>query len=382
MVILALLSATVSTFTPHAGGHGLGNGLGTAGTTVLAYLLGWRARDRAAGVIAGLLLATSLPFAAHVAAAPRDAIFALLTVAALFSFVAGSSLLALAFAGLATVARLDGLPLGLVLLALSLAQRRRWAPLGGLTFSIIAALGWAALTWLGHERLPSLHIGPRDWLLMWAVAPGMAFVTWLLLPFCAELGEAARRARWLPALLWAAVYVIAGSFVRFGDREATEFVLMPVWFLLAAGGLSRLLPALTGEIPLPWVRYLLAALAVLSLLAMRLRVEWPLPQPPAVVRAPAPAPAPPAAITPAAVAVPAAAATVAALHAKPSPVPPHLAAPPKPAAVVKPPPKPQPKPAANKAAAVPKPRPITRPRAIYRRPYRPRQAYRHYYRRH
>ena len=54
----------------------------------------------------------------------------LLTVAALFSFVAGSSLLALAFAGLATLARPDGLLLGLLLLArlagAAAASGRRW----------------------------------------------------------------------------------------------------------------------------------------------------------------------------------------------------------------------------------------------------------------
>ena len=36
----------------------------------------------------------------------------------------------------------------------------------------------------------------------------MVFLTWLLLPFCAELGEAPRRARWLPVVLWTLVYFI------------------------------------------------------------------------------------------------------------------------------------------------------------------------------
>ena len=45
----------------------VGGAVCAAGTTALLYLLGWRARDRATGVIAGLLLATSLPFAQHAA---------------------------------------------------------------------------------------------------------------------------------------------------------------------------------------------------------------------------------------------------------------------------------------------------------------------------
>ena len=41
--------------------------LAAAGIVDALYLLGWRARDRAAGVTAGLLAATSLPFL-HIAA--------------------------------------------------------------------------------------------------------------------------------------------------------------------------------------------------------------------------------------------------------------------------------------------------------------------------
>ena len=68
----------------------------------------------------------------------------LLTVAALFSFVAGSSLLALAFAGLGALARPDALLLGLLLLAVSLAQRRRRAAWGAAFFLGIVCIGWGA----------------------------------------------------------------------------------------------------------------------------------------------------------------------------------------------------------------------------------------------
>ena len=385
MVVLALVSLAVSWFRPDAAGWVWGGTLAAAVTTVLLYLLGWRARDRATGVIAGLLLATSLPFSTH-AAIPREALFALLIVASLLSFVAGSSLLALTFAGLATLARPDALLLGLLLLGLSIAQgRRRW-PLGGLAFLVIVVAGWGAMLSLRHQLPPSLHVGPRDWLWAWACAPGMALVTWLLLPFCAELGEQPRRARWLPVVLWAVLSLAVGSFVRVGDREATVFGLMPVWFVMAAGGLSRLLPALT-EIPVPWARYLLAAVAVLSLLGMRLRAEWPHSPQRAHVAAPASVlAAPHSVLAPAAAAAIPVAAVAALHHAAASPAPPSkptVKSTPKPAASHSgSATKPQPKPAARKAMAPPpRPRPLVRTRAVYRRYYRPRQGYRRYYRR-
>ncbi len=50
---------------------------------------------------------------------------------------------------------------------------------------------------------------------------------------------------------------------------------VPLWFLLAGTGLARLLPLMTGDLPIPALRYAVATLAVLSLIAMRARVEWP-----------------------------------------------------------------------------------------------------------
>jgi hypothetical protein len=73
---------------------------------------------------------------------------------------------------------------------------------------------------------------------------------------------------------WTLVYIAAESVIRTGAQQVTLFPLMPVWFLLCGAGLSRLLPAITGDIPLPWARYALAALAVISLAGIRLQAEW------------------------------------------------------------------------------------------------------------
>ncbi len=361
MVLLAALTATLAALLPHSEHNGRVGAALAAVTVVLLYLLGWRARDRAAGIVAGLLAATSFVFLHHALVAPLDAAFALLTVAALFAFVAGSSLVALAFAGLATAVRPDGLLLGLVLLGLALAQGRRRAGLGILAFLLLAGGGWAARTGLGHGHLPALTVGARPWLVLWAVSGGTAFITWLLLPFLAELGEEPRRARWLPVALTTLAYFAVESVVRVGGREATVFGLLPLWFALAGGGLSRLLPALTGDFPRPWVRYGLATLAVGALVAMSVRAEWP-----SAFSKPAPVPhaapvtaPPPAPIRPAAVVVPKPAPPVIVPHTAPAP-----ATKPAPKAIVK---------AAPKAVAHPTYRPLSRYR-YYRPLYRRRFA--------
>ncbi len=88
---------------------------------------------------------------------------------------------------------------------------------------------------------------------------------WFLLPLCAEMSEPMRRARWLPVIFWAVLYLASSSLLSFSTSAAMLLPLMPLLFALAGGGLSRLLPALSGEFPGPAPRYILATLAVLAL---------------------------------------------------------------------------------------------------------------------
>ncbi|MGI9090091.1 MAG: hypothetical protein ACR2GG_03180 [Gemmatimonadaceae bacterium] len=239
-----------------------------AGTVAAVYLLGWRTRDRAAGLTAALLLATSLPFFSEAANDWRGALLALLTTSALFAFVAGWTLPALLLAGGAALARPDGLLLGLLLLGLAFAQRRPRAWPGALLLLLIAGGGWAALILMAHQPFPTLVFAPRAELLRALAAPSVVFVCWFLLPLAGEAGDAARWARWLPILGWAFLLLLAESLFRFGPDAAALLPFRPVLFVLSAGGLSRLLPTLAGDIPRPLARYALATLAVLSLAAI------------------------------------------------------------------------------------------------------------------
>ncbi len=273
IVVLGALSLALSA---HLNGLASGQAAGTfaaSGTVIALYLLGWRARDRAAGVGAGLLAAASPMFLAGAAHSPQSAAFMLLTIAALFAFVAGSSLAALALAAVATLVRPDGLLLGLLLMGLALAQQRKRAVYGAAVFLVPLIAVWSGRIASGHGPPPmpafGVHWGP----LLWLWTPAAALLAWLLLPFCAEMSEPMRRARWLPVVLWAVLALAAASLLSCTTPTGMMLPLMPLLFALAGGGLSRLLPTLAGEFPSPAGRYALAVLAVLALVGLHVRLE-------------------------------------------------------------------------------------------------------------
>lgn len=267
-ISLGVLAETMVLSPAYAAGS-----LSAAGIAAALYLLGWRARDRAAGVTAGLLAATSLPFLQTAAASPLSAPFTLLTLAALFAFVAGSSLAALALAAAATLVRPDGLLLGLLLLGLSLAQQRKRALLGAAIFLAPILAAWGGRIAMGHASalLPTFGFHTGLWRWMWT-APSLLLL-WFLLPLCAEMSEPMRRVRWLPVILWAVLYLASSFLLSFSTSSAMLLPLMPLLFALAGGGLSRLLPALSGEFPGPAPRYVIATLAVLALIGLHLRLQ-------------------------------------------------------------------------------------------------------------
>ncbi len=273
MTVLGALSLALSA---HLNGLASGQAAGTfaaSGTVIALYLLGWRARDRAAGVGAGLLAAASPMFLSGAAHSPQSAAFTLLTIAALFAFIAGSSLAALALAALATLVRPDGLLLGLLLMGLALAQQRKRAIYGAAVFLVPLLAVWSGRIASSHGPPPlpafGFHAGP--WLWLWT--PAAALLLWLLLPFCAEMSEPMRRARWLPVVLWAVLALAGASLLSCTTPTGMMLPLMPLLFALAGGGLSRLLPTLAGEFPSPAGRYALAVLAVLALVGLHVRLE-------------------------------------------------------------------------------------------------------------
>lgn len=271
--LLTALALAVAARTVGFAAHTTEGLLAAAGTVAALYLLGWRVRDQAAGLGAGLLAATSLPFLHQCAAAPQSAPFMLLTITALFAFVAGSSLAALALAAAATFVRPDGLLLGLLLVGISVAQHRRRSVYGAALFFVPVLGVWSAQIALGHSR-PSLPaFGFHAEVGSFLVAPASLLLLWFLLPLFAELSESMRRARWLPVLLWAALALGIDLIYAPTNSAAMTLPLRALLFALAGGGVSRLLPTLTGEFPGPALRYTLATLAVLALAGLHFRLE-------------------------------------------------------------------------------------------------------------
>lgn len=279
----------------------------TAGVT---YLLGWRCGGRTCGIIAGSLTALSFGFA-QASVSSNTALLTLLTVASLFAFACEAPLAACALAGFAAALRLDGGLLGVLLLALVAARARRQLPLSLGGFVTAAIVGGSLRVLVLHAPFPMLTLGFGGGAAFWLGRPAQALTLWLLVPLCAELTDPARRGRWLPTAWWGVLYLALTLCLHLGSLSDTALPLMPVVFVLAAGGLARLMPALAGE--LPALRYGLAALAVVGLIGLRGQIEWTerlravpaaettaafaLPQPPPARDAPARQP-PPMAETP------------------------------------------------------------------------------------
>ena len=272
---LCLLSLAVSAWLGELSGRRLLGSLAAMGTVGTLYALGWKARDRAAGVGAGLLLALSPQDLFWAAYSPQSAAFSLLSVAALFAFVAGSSLAALALASIAAMVRPDGALLGLLLLALSVRQQRKRTGYGAAIFCVPLLAFETGRYALSHTlpRLPAFGWHSGVWRWLWT--PASALLVWLLVPFWGEFGEPVRRARWLPVVLWTVLSLAVASVCSLTTAEGMLLPLLPLLFVLAGGGLSRLLPTLAGESPRPALRYTLAILAVLGLVGLHLRLEPP-----------------------------------------------------------------------------------------------------------
>ena len=272
MVLLCLVSLAGSAWLGEMAGRRFWGSLAAAGTVAALYALGWKARDRAAGVSAGLLAAASVQFLSSAAYSPQSAGFALLTTAALFAFVAGSSLAALALAAGAAMIRPDGILLGLLILALSAAQQRRRTGYGTAIF-FVPIIAYLAIRFaLGHG-LPALTFGLHSGVWRWLWTPASGLLIWLGLPFCGEWSESQRRARWLPVVLWLGISLLSASALSVTTPLGMLLPVLPLVFALAGGGLSRLLPTLAGESPRPALRYLLATAAVLVLVGLHLRLE-------------------------------------------------------------------------------------------------------------
>jgi hypothetical protein len=261
------------------------------GVLFLTYLVGWRSSGRPAGVISGLLLATSAPFFASIPHSLTADLFALVSIGALFSFVAGSSLIALVLAAAAVWLRADGLVLGLMLLTFALIQHRRRAWLGALLFLLPTLAAFVVPVADGGHPLSFVTFGFHSAFWVSLAAPAMLFTAWFVLPFFGEMADPIRRARWLPTVVWTCLYAVTASLMAFSHADVASAAIvpfLPLVFLLAGAGLARLLPVMTGDLPMPALRYTMATLAVVSLAAIRAHSEWtPKPSPPPVQTAPA-----------------------------------------------------------------------------------------------
>ena len=174
-------------------------------------------------------------------ACPRT-LFALADVAALFAFVAGSSLAALALAALAVWLRPDGVLLGLLLLTFSAgaAPQARWLGRGRVPASPPWRRGLYAVTAAQAHSASHARVSHRP--LRLAGRPGDGCSRLVPAAVLGRIGRpdppgALAAGRALAAAVRLAVAVSPARSVG----ALTPF--LPLWFLLVGAGLARLLPA-------------------------------------------------------------------------------------------------------------------------------------------
>jgi hypothetical protein len=244
-------------------------------TNIGIYLIGLRIKDRPTAVISGLLVTTSLAFATGATWAPQAMLMAALVTYAFFCYTMGWTVAALCLAGVASFVRADGLLLGIVLAVVALCQCRPndWA--SALAFLLIAA--GAGVLWIAP-----LHAQIETWLPIHTLQPAnlllpalaLAPVAWFLFPFLAEWGTRQDRAKWSAPVLWAALYTALILGLHAAAAPAAYLPLLPVLYLIMGAGISRLLPAFAGELPIPLARYLAATAAVGALIASAIVLPW------------------------------------------------------------------------------------------------------------
>lgn len=250
----------------------------------LAYLLAARLAGLAAAVVAAVLLATCAAFITPQIGLAIG-VFAALSVAALLAFASGSSLVALAIAGVAAWLQREGLLLGALLAILALMQHRRRARPAAILFFALDLLSVAFHFATSHATPAMAILSHHAALFPWLISPAALITAWFLLPFCGEIAEQSRRSQWLPILLWAAIVMAAAitfRLVRHEDSSIYLYAFLPLWFIVIGAGVARLLPFITGEIPIPTLRYVVAISAVALLIGVRARLAWPLTYPAAI----------------------------------------------------------------------------------------------------
>ncbi len=233
----------------------------------IQYLLGLRARDRyTANIAAGLLLTSRMVVDPH-GQSMHDALFTILTLAALTFSITGSTLGAIVAAVFATLVRPEGMALGALLIGLALIDRRPGGVLGLVVYVVLTVLGIAALTFLAHRPFPAVAIHPDIEPLARIFDRQNVLAALFIWPMLDDFTETARASRWKAVLSWTVLILAVQSFVQVAGLGRGPFPC--VVYVLAAGGVARMLPHLAGNFPSLSLRYTVAALFFATLFLVR-----------------------------------------------------------------------------------------------------------------
>jgi hypothetical protein len=236
-------------------------------TASFAYVAALALKDRTAAIVAGFLTATSITLATVYTINPQTgAAVTLATICWILYFQDWFPALGIC-AGLAVLFRPELIFLGVILFSYGIFEKKSQITFGAMTFVAVLIGCFAALFYNREQFSYPLDITTYGlYTVLWALSP---FILWFIFPFLTELASASARKRWLPITTWLVVFAACVVVLH---RENSLTFTAPAFvagYILASAGVARVLPAVSGDMPTPLMRYSIAVVSVIALIGLR-----------------------------------------------------------------------------------------------------------------
>jgi hypothetical protein len=244
-----------------------------------AYIGLLRNRDKSPAVIAGALCALSLYSIYYCDLLPITAVATLLLVAASSFILLDLPQIGFGLLAVAAILWPEASVFAIVFFVFRIKQNPKNAPLSAVIYVILCAGFLIAAKYLIKPGVfPPVHVE----LLRYAQAlsspalfsSAIAAIWWFIFPFLGELTVQDSRRKYLPIAVAVLLYIAVLGPLRLSFNAQALLPIMPFTYMIAGVGIARLIPSIAGDIRGVAIRYAVAIIAVLSVIAVTFAMEW------------------------------------------------------------------------------------------------------------